>query len=130
MFNSVVFNVDVVIFRVVSDLRLASFAFGFKPSQLKGVLETQLEEGLQIILSPHWLVRLVSWLRLLLAVVKLSVDDCSRGNPDMSVAYGVLRDHRRVAMATFNSFLGHQLILFTKLTTVLEGLDLARFFCC
>lgn len=43
----------------------------------------------------------------------------------MSVAGGVLRDHRGVVLATFGSFLEHQPILFAEVMIVLEGLDLA-----
>lgn len=56
----VIWGGDFFFFLVVSDLRLVSTAFGFKPSQLKGVFDTQIREGLQIILLPHRLVRLVS----------------------------------------------------------------------
>ena len=38
-FDSIIFNLDIVIFWVISDLKLDSFAFGFKLSQLKGVLD-------------------------------------------------------------------------------------------
>lgn len=34
----ILFSVDAVIYKVVSDLKLASSAFSFKPSQLRGVL--------------------------------------------------------------------------------------------
>lgn len=36
----------VIAFRVVSGLRLASSVFGFKLSQLRGVLDTHIREGL------------------------------------------------------------------------------------
>lgn len=38
-FDSIIFNLDAVIFWVITDLKLNSFAFGFKLSQLKGVLD-------------------------------------------------------------------------------------------
>lgn len=40
------------VYRVVSDLKLVSSAFDYKPFQLRGVLGTQLREGLWIINLP------------------------------------------------------------------------------
>lgn len=39
-FNFAIFNMDAIIFQVVSNVKLASFAFDFKLSQLRGVLDT------------------------------------------------------------------------------------------
>ena len=47
--------------------------------------------GLRIIPSPRRPVRLVSWLRSPLGVVKLSRDGCSEGSPGMSTIGCVLR---------------------------------------
>lgn len=52
------FKMDFIAFWVVLDLRLASFTFDFKPSQLRSVLDTNVRKGLWIILPPH---RLVTW---------------------------------------------------------------------
>ena len=116
---------DVFIYRVLLDIKLVSDAFGFKPSQLRGILDTQIGEGLQIIMPPRRPPRLVSWMKPPPGVVKLSVDGCSRGNPGMTTTGGVLRDHQGVVLAAFGSFLGHQSILFAELMALLEGLDLA-----
>ncbi|KAH9684879.1 hypothetical protein KPL70_013711 [Citrus sinensis] len=124
-YDSVAFNVDVFIYRVLLDIKLVSDAFGFKPSQLRGILDTQIGEGLQIIMPPRRPPRLVSWIKPPPGVVKLSVDDCSMGNPGMTATSGVLRDHQGVVLAAFGSFLGHQSILFAELMALLEGLDLA-----
>ncbi|KAH9750680.1 hypothetical protein KPL71_013964 [Citrus sinensis] len=124
-YDSVAFNVDVFIYRVLLDIKLVSDAFGFKPSQLRGILDTQIGEGLQIIMPPRRPPRLVSWMKPPPGVVKLSVDGCSRGNPGMTTTGGVLRDHQGVVLAAFGSFLGHQSILFAELMALLEGLDLA-----
>lgn len=48
-FDSMVFSVDAVIFRVVSYLKLANFAFGFKTSQLRGILNSRLVEGWRVV---------------------------------------------------------------------------------
>ena len=44
-YDSVAFNAEDVIFRVLLDIRLASDAFGFNPSQLRDILDTQIGEG-------------------------------------------------------------------------------------
>lgn len=98
---------DAIIFRVLLDLRLVSDAFGFKPYQLKGVLDTQIGEGLQIVMPPRRSLRLIFWMKPSPAVVKLSVDGCSWGNPNMASTGGVLRDHQGVVLVTFGSFLEH-----------------------
>lgn len=54
------FFVDAVIFRVVSDLKLASFAFGFKTSQLRGVLDSRLVEGWRVVTLLRRPLRLIS----------------------------------------------------------------------
>ncbi|KAH9777029.1 polycomb group protein VERNALIZATION 2 [Citrus sinensis] len=72
---------------VDSDLRLASSAFGFQPPQLKGVLGSRIAEGLQVTTPPRRSIRLVAWTRLPLGVAKLTMDGCSRGNPEMA-AFG------------------------------------------
>lgn len=59
----ILFSVDTVIYEVVSDLKLASSAFSFKPSQLRGVLGFWIAEGLQVIVPPRRLIRLVYWMR-------------------------------------------------------------------
>ena len=58
--DSVAFNAKAVIFRVFLDIRLVNDAFGFKPSQLSGILNTQIEDGLRIIMPPRRPPRLVS----------------------------------------------------------------------
>ena len=63
MYDSVAFNVNVVIFRVLVDIRLVSDPFGFKTSQLRGILDTQIGEGLRIIMPPRRPPRLVSWMK-------------------------------------------------------------------
>lgn len=61
-FASQPFSINAVIFLVVSNLRLASSAFGFKLSQLQGVTGSQLTEGLYVVTSRKRLVGLVSWM--------------------------------------------------------------------
>lgn len=68
------FFVDVVIFQVVSNLRLANSAFGFKPSQLRGVFDSRITEGLRVIALPRRPIQLVSQMRLPPGVVKLTLD--------------------------------------------------------
>ena len=87
---------NAIIFRVLLDIRLVSDTFGFKTSQLRGILDTQILEGLSIIMPPRRPPQLVSWMKPPLEVVKLSVDGCSRGNPGMAATGGVLRDHQGV----------------------------------
>lgn len=124
-FDSHPFSVDAVIFRVVSDIRLVGSVFGFKPSQLRGVMSSQLADGLRVIASPRRPIRVVSWKQPPLGAIKLTVDGCSRGNLGLSAAGGVLRDHRGMVLAGFGSFLGHQPILYAELVAVCEGLELA-----
>lgn len=52
------------------------------------------------------------------------MDGYSTGYPDTSATGSVLRDHRRVVLVAFSSFLGHKSILFAALMTMLKGLDL------
>ncbi|KAH9687878.1 hypothetical protein KPL70_014934 [Citrus sinensis] len=125
MYDSVAFNVNVVIFKVLLDIRLVNDAFGFKTSQLRGILDTQIGEGLKIIMPSCRPPHLVSWKKPPPGVVNLSVDGCSRGNPSLAATGGVFRDHQGVISAAFGSFLGHQSILFAELMALLEGLDLA-----
>ena len=90
MYDSVAFNVNVVIFKVLLDIRLVSDAFSFKTSQLRGILDTQIGEGLKIIMPSHRPPHLVCWKKPLPGVVKLSVDGCSKGNPGLAATGGVL----------------------------------------
>ncbi|KAH9750075.1 reverse transcriptase domain-containing protein [Citrus sinensis] len=124
-FHSQSFSIDAVIFQVGSDLRLAGSAFGFKPPQLRGALDSRFLEGLRVLVPPVRPVRVVAWMRPPPGVVKLTVDGCSRGNPGMAASGGILRDYRGVALAAFGSFLGHQPILYAELMAVCEGLELA-----
>ena len=62
-YNSIAFNVDAIILRVLLDHRIVSDVFNFKPSQLRGILDTQIGEGLQIIMPPRRPPRLVSWMK-------------------------------------------------------------------
>lgn len=98
---------NTVIFIVLLDIRLVSDTFGFKTSQLKGILDTQIGEGLRIIMSPRRPPRLVSWMKLPPGVVKLSMDGYSKGNPYMTATDGVLRYHQGTILAAFGFFLGH-----------------------
>lgn len=104
--------------------RLASLAFGFKLSQLRGVFGSRIAEGLRVLVLPRRPIRLVSWMRPPLGVVKLTVDGCSKGNPGMAALRGVLRDHRSVVLATFGTFLGCHSILYAELMVVYEGWSL------
>ncbi|KAH9684247.1 reverse transcriptase domain-containing protein [Citrus sinensis] len=104
---------------------LAGSAFGFKPPQLRGVLDSRFLEGLRVLATPRRPIRLVAWIRPSPGVVKLTVDGCSRGNPGMAASGGILRDHRGVALAAFGSFLGHKPILYAELMAICEGLELA-----
>lgn len=124
-FDSQSFWVIVIIHRVGLDLGLASSAFGFKTSQLRRVLDSRITEGLRIIAPPERPIRLVSWIRPPLGVIKLTVDRFSRGNPGMAALGGILLDHRGEVLAVFGSLLGHQPILYAELMAVYEGLDLA-----
>ncbi|KAH9721044.1 polycomb group protein VERNALIZATION 2 [Citrus sinensis] len=124
-FHSQSFSTDAVIFQVDSDLRLASSAFGFKPPQLKRVLGSRIAEGLRVTAPPRRLIRLIAWTRLPLRVAKLTVDGCSRGNPEMAPSGSTLWDHWGVVLAAFGSFLGYKLILYTELMAVCEDLELA-----
>lgn len=124
-FDARSFSVDAVVHQVVSDLRLASSAFGFMPSQLRGVVGSQLTEGLRVSDSPRRPIRLVAWMRPPPGVAKLTVDGCSRGNPGLAASGGLLRDHRGVVLAAFGSFLGRQPILYAELRAVCEGLEFA-----
>lgn len=81
---------EAIIFRMLLDIRLASGTFGFKPSQLRGILGTQIGEGLWIIMPPYGPPYLVSWMKPPPGVVKLSVDGCSRRKPGMTAICGVL----------------------------------------
>lgn len=84
---------------ILRDLRLVSFTFIFKPSQLREFSILRLGVYRLFCL---FVVRLISsWLRPLPSVVKLSVDGCSRGNPGMSTISGFLHDHRRVLLVNF-----------------------------
>lgn len=103
---------------------LGSSTFGFKPSQLRGVLSSQIAEGLRVMALPWRQIRLVSWMRLPLRVVKLTVDGCSRGNLGCLLWGGILQDHRGVVLASFGSFLGRQSILYVELMAVCEGQEL------
>lgn len=80
---------------------------GSKHSQLKGILDTQIGEGLRIIMSPRRPPQLISWTKPPPGMVKLSVDGCSKGNPDMTATDGVLRYHQGAILAAFGFFLGH-----------------------
>lgn len=124
-FHSQSFSPDAVIFQVGSDLRLAGSAFGFKPPQLRRVLDPRFLEGLRVLVPPRRPVRFITWMRPPPGVVKLTVDGCSRGNPGMAASGGILRDHRGVTIAAFGSFLGHKPILYAELMAVCEGLELA-----
>ena len=84
---------NVVIFRVLIDIKLVSDAFGFKSSPLMGVLDTYIGEGLRTIMPPRRPLRLISWMKPPQRVMTLSVDGCSRGNLSMAATGGVLRDH-------------------------------------
>ena len=68
------FFVDVVIFQVVSNLRLASSAFGFKLSQLRRVFGSRIIEGLRVITLLRNPIQLVYQMRLPPGVVKLTLD--------------------------------------------------------
>lgn len=59
---------------------LGSSTFGFKSSQLRGVLSSRIAEGLRVMALPWRQIQLVSWMRQPLRVVKLTVDGSSRGN--------------------------------------------------
>lgn len=107
-FDSQSFSVIVIIHRVGLDLGLAIFAFGYKTSQLRGVLDSRIVKGLQIIVPPKRPIRLVSWIQPPLGVIKLTVDGCSRGNPGIAASDGILRCHRGEVLAPFGSFLGQQ----------------------
>ncbi|KAH9660218.1 hypothetical protein KPL70_024139 [Citrus sinensis] len=106
-FDSQSFLVIAIIHRVGLNLGLASSAFGFKTSQFRGVLDSRIVKGLQIIVLPKRPIRLVSWIQPPLGVVKLTVDGCSRGNLGMAAFSGTLRDHRGKVLAAFGYFLGH-----------------------
>lgn len=73
--------------------RLAGFTFGFKPTQLRGIMDTQLGIGLRIIVPHTKPAILISWLRPPQRVVKLSVDGCSCSNLGRSASGGIFRDH-------------------------------------
>lgn len=88
------------------------------------MLDSRIVEGLRIIAPPKRPIRLVPWIRPPLGVMKLTVDGCFRGNPEMVASSGILRDHRGEVLATFGSFLGHQPILYVELMAIYEGLDL------
>ena len=124
-FHSQSFSTDAVIFQVDSDLRLASSAFGFKPPQLRGVLGSRIAEGLRVTAPRRSSIRLVAWMRPTSGVAKLTVDGCSRGNPEMAVFGGTLWDHWGVVLAAFGSFLGYKPILYAELMAVCKGLELA-----
>ena len=102
---------DVVIYKVLLNIKLVSDAFGFKSSQLRGILDTHIGEGLQIIMPPCRPPRLISWMKPSPRVVKLSMNGYSRGNPGMANTGGVLRDHQGMVLVGFSSFLGHRSIL-------------------
>ena len=59
-----------------------------------------------------------------LGVAKLIVDSCSKGNVGIVEAGRILRDHQGDILAAFGSFLGCQLIIYTELMAVCEGLEL------
>lgn len=64
-------------------------------------------------------------MRLPPGVVKLIVDDFSKGNPRILASGGVLHDSRGMPMTGFGSFLGYHLILYDELMAISEGLELA-----
>lgn len=86
---------------VVSDLKLISSTFSFKSSQIEGYLGYSTCRELV-----SMLIRLISQLRAPLGVVKVSVDGCSKYNPDLPVAASVLCDHQDVRW-DFAYFLRH-----------------------
>ncbi|KAH9710420.1 hypothetical protein KPL70_013480 [Citrus sinensis] len=100
-------------------------AFGFKPPQLRGVLDSRIMEGLRVLVIPKRPIQLIAWTRPSPGVVKLTMDGCSRGNPGMAASGGILRDHHGVALAAFDFFLGHKPILYVELMAVCEGLEVA-----
>lgn len=73
-FDSASFYVEQIIFGVMFDLRLAGLAFIFKPTQLRGIMDTQLEVGVRVIIPLIKLAKFISWLRPPYGVVKRSVD--------------------------------------------------------
>ncbi|KAH9750081.1 zf-RVT domain-containing protein [Citrus sinensis] len=62
-FHSQSFLTDAVIFQVGFDLKLTGSVLGFKPPQLKGVLDSQILEGLRVLVPPRRPIRLVAWTR-------------------------------------------------------------------
>ena len=75
--------------------------------------------------SPRMPIQLVVWKRPPLRVVKLTVDGCYRGNPEMVASQCILYDHRGKVLAAFGSFLGYKLIVYSELMAVCKGLELA-----
>ncbi|KAK9204228.1 hypothetical protein WN943_014486 [Citrus x changshan-huyou] len=64
-YDSVAFNAEDVIFRVLLDIRLASDAFGFNPSQLRDILDTQIGEGCGLSCLPWDFIYLLERVRAL-----------------------------------------------------------------
>ena len=63
---------------------LASSAYGFKHSQVRGDFSSWVAKGLWVIAPPKRLIWLVSWIRPPPGVVKLTMDRCSTGNHQMA----------------------------------------------
>ena len=105
-FHSQSFSINVIIFQVYSNRRLASSAFWFKHSQVRGVFGSWIAEGLWVIAPPKRLIRLVSWMRPPPGVVKLTMDRCSTGNHQMATLGDILRDHQGVVLGASESFIG------------------------
>ena len=85
-FHSQSVFVDAIIFQVDFNVQLASSVFGFKPSQLMGVFDSWIAEGLQVMSPFRQPIRLVSWMRPPHGVNKLTMDGCSRGNLGMAAS--------------------------------------------
>lgn len=62
-FYSTGFDVERIIFVVIYDLRLVGPVFGFKPTQLRGIMDIQLGVGLRIIVLLTKPAKLFSLLR-------------------------------------------------------------------
>lgn len=108
----------------MSDIRLAKFTFGFKPSQLRSILGSRDAEGLRVIALPKRQIRLDAWMLPSPRVVKLIMDGCFKGNFGMSVSGGILHDYQCVVLAAFGSLLGLKPILYTELMVVCKEFEL------
>lgn len=87
-FNSQRFSVNAIIHGVGLDLGLTSSAFRFKPSQLWGVLDSQIAASLWVIAPPRRPIRLTTWMQPPHGIAKLTVDGCYRGNLGMAALGG------------------------------------------